>query len=124
MPSPRKVAFGLAVLLCVGNLWTTFFRSGIPLGIEGRVDSLETRTEKHPGVDDVHLVGVGGRVLHLDKAFVQQLAVGDTLRKRPWSTSARVGGKTLKLGASRDFYGMVVAMLLLTGTAWLVTTRR
>lgn len=111
------------VLLCLGNLWTTFLRSGIPLGIDGRVDSIEIRNEKHPGVDDVHLVGVGGRVLHLDKAFVQQLEEGDTVRKRPWSTSGKVGGKTLKLGASRDFYGMVFAMVLVAGTAWLVTTR-
>lgn len=112
------------VLLCVGNLWTTFFRSGIPLGIDGRVDSLEIRHEKHPGVDDVHLVGVGGRVLHLDKAMAEQLEVGDTLTKSPWSTSAKVGAKTLKLGASRDFYGMVFVMALLTGTALFVTSRR
>jgi hypothetical protein len=115
---------GLLALLAVGNLWATFHRSGIPVGLAGRVERIEVRREKHPGLDDVHLVTVAGQVIHLDAEVAALLQVGDEVRKSGWSASLTTPSGTFRLTPSRDFWRMLRAMPLLFGGALLLLRGR
>jgi hypothetical protein len=97
-------------LLALGNLWSTFHRSGIPVALTGRVERVEVRREKHPGLDDVHLVTISGRRIHLDADVAALVQEGDEVRKPAWSTHLTTPRGTSRIGLSRDFRRMIVAM--------------
>ena len=61
MRSPRWWVLAVVVALAAANVWVTFRRSGIPASLDGTVDRIEVRPEKHPGLDDVHLVTIAGK---------------------------------------------------------------
>lgn len=123
MRSPSALLLALAAVLCCGNLWVTFHRSGIPVALDGYVERIEVRREKHPGLDDVHLVKVAGSVTHLDANVAGLLHEGDRLDKRAWSTELVTPRGTRRLGLSRDFWRMLIAMPLLAGLAVLLLRR-
>lgn len=77
------LAFGLALV----NLTVTLHRSMIPVSVDGRITDMELRREKHPGVDDVHLLHVDGRRLHVDAAVAEALRPGLRMEKEVFSTT-------------------------------------
>ena len=123
--SPRIVIGILLVVLCAGNLIETFRRSAIPLRLGGAVDTIEVRREKHPGVDDVYLLWMQGRGIHVDAEVAKELRQGDRISKSPWSAALHTPRGITYLEVSKDFRGMVGAMLVvgLVGT-WLLIRRR
>ncbi len=121
---PRFLLLALCGGLALGNLWTTFCRSGIPVGLSGVVESVEVRREKHPGLDDVWLVRVGGREVHLDAEVASLVRLGDGLRKPAWSAELVTPRGTFGVSVSKDFRRMAVAMPLLIGLAVFLCWRR
>lgn len=124
MRSPSTWLLLLLVGCCVGNLWTTFQRSGIPLAFEGVVQQIEVRAEKHAGVDDVHLVTIGGATWHLDATIASRIEIGDRVAKSVFSTRLEVGDRVLHLHPDRDFWRMVVALPVVLVGGWLLLRRR
>ena len=120
MRSPSAYLFALAALLALGNLWFTFHRSGIPVSLTGTVERVEVRQEKHPGLDDVHLVTISGREIHLDAEVASLVEPGDEIQKGQWSTSLTTSRATRGIRPSKDFWRMVLAMPLLVGLAALL----
>jgi hypothetical protein len=113
LPSPKAavvILVAVALALAIGNSYETFRRSTIPLGIEGSVESLEVRREKHPGVDDVHLLVVQGKTIHVDAEVASVLNRGAELQKDAWSPSLRIDQVSHQLSPSRDSRGMLVVM--------------
>lgn len=102
----------IGVMLVGGNLYETLRRSTIPLALDGEVTDIELLQEKHPGIDDVHLVHMEDRTLHVDASVAERVTVGDSLHKSAWSTSLVVGSNELRLEPSRDFRGMLVVMVI------------
>ncbi len=113
MRSPRRYLLVVVLVLAAGNLWATFHRSGIPVGLTGRVERVEVRHEKHPGLDDVHLVTISGRETHLDADVASWVREGDEVCKRAWSVELTTPRGVRRLGVSRDFGRMAVAMPLM-----------
>ncbi|RNL62649.1 hypothetical protein EFK50_12900 [Nocardioides marmoriginsengisoli] len=114
MRSPRSFWAALTLLL-VGvafaalAAWSMVARSTIPLALDGTVTSIELRHEKHPGVDDVWMVGFdddGPR--HLDRAVAALLTEGDRVRKDAWSRTLVVDGETHDVALSDDARRMLV----------------
>ena len=124
MRSPSSWLLAVAVVLAAGNLWATFRRSGIPLALDGRVERIDVRQEKHPGVDDVPIVTIAGREIHLDPKVAAQIRKGDTLSKAAWSAELATPRGTVQLSTSRDFRRMLIAMPLLVVLAVSVRGRR
>lgn len=110
----------LVLLLGLSNLWTTLHRSGFPVRMEGTVSRIEIRHEKHPTWDDVYLVWLGRRAVHLDMPIAQALRVGDRVSKRRWEFHMETPRGRLPLSVSKDFKGMAVLMPLLLLLAWLL----
>jgi hypothetical protein len=102
----------MGVVLVLGNLAVPLLRSTIPLGLDGTVTKIQNRVEKHPGIDDVHLVTIGGQTLVMDRAVAGHLDVGDTVQKDAWSRTLRTQRETVKLSPSSDVWGMVITMPL------------
>lgn len=99
--------------LCLGNLWFTLVRSTIPLELDGKVEAVEVLTEKHPGLDDVYIVQIGDREIHVDEAVANNLRVGDQIQKNSWTyeiLNLSDAGNSIRLSPSRDFWGMVKTM--------------
>ena len=121
MRSHRVPLAVLLVLLCGANLAVTFLRSGIPHELRGRVDGFERMVEKHPGLDDVYLVQIEGRTIHLDTELACLFIPGTVVEKPAWGTQMQLRGRPVKLKPSRDFRGMAVVMplALLLGLALL-----
>lgn len=88
-------------------------RSAVPLSFDGPVEKIEVRREKHPGLDDVHLVTIGGRTLHVDAGVAGTLREGDRASKHAWSWRLSTPRGEVTLGLSNDARGMLVAMPLL-----------
>ena len=111
MRSPRVALLALTVALCVGNLTFTFWRSTIPLALEGTVQSIEFLTEKNPGIDDVHVLEIDDEEFHIDKALAGQLTANVHISKDAWSSELTVGkgdiARTVNLEPSQDFKGML-----------------
>ena len=99
------------------NIGATVHRSLIPVELRGRITSVEVRHEKHPGVDDVWLIGVGQRRLHTDAATAKQLTEGTTVAKKAWSRTLTAHGRPLPLRLSRDAVGMLWVMPLAVAAA-------
>lgn len=101
--------------------WSLAARSAIPSRVDGTVTSIETRHEKHPGVDDVWIVSVDGEPRQLDAALAQALSVGDHVAKERWQTHLEVDGEEHALRLSHDCRAMLllapVVLLVATGLA-------
>ncbi len=113
MLTPKKFLQFLIVGLALGNLYTTLHRSGIPLGLDGVITRIEIRHEKHPGVDDVPLIWLGNRAVHLDPEAARELRPGEKIFKRPMESSLQTPRGPVRLHPSRDFKGMAVLMPLI-----------
>lgn len=112
LASPGFVIASLAVVLCIANLAVTLHRSLIPISLEGVITDVEIRFEKHRGVDDVYLISVNDRRLHVDASAGAALKVGDHVRKRPLSPVLETPRGKVPLRPSRDFTRMLVVMPL------------
>ena len=95
------VAATVVVFAGVGA-WSAWARSSIPMAIDAEVTSLEVRTEKHPGVDDVWLVGLDGETHHLDAAVARRLPVGARVSKDRFARAMTVDGDRVELAPSDD----------------------
>ena len=102
----------LAVGLAAGNYWTATHRSTIPLSLNGTVTKTEQRFEKHHGKDDVYLLWIDDVEYQVDRTLFEEVAQGDTLQKSAWSKQVLVGGRSVTLGYSKDWSGMLIAMPL------------
>lgn len=124
----RWVLVALALLFVGGNIAVTLHRSLIPVAVDGVVEDVEVRQEKHPGIDDVWLIHVAGRRLHVDAGLATQLSEGQHIAKDAWQRRLTVDGTTAPLGLSSDALGMLWLMpLLLIGVVillWSPASRR
>jgi hypothetical protein len=116
--SPRTISvlvlLAIATLLAGANVWFAAARSLIPLEVDGVVVRKEIRREKHPGRDDVWLIGMRGQsLMQVDQAVFDHVAVGDHLRKQRWSRSLDNNAQPFDLDWSADTRGMVWAMPLI-----------
>lgn len=115
----------LVVAMCLANLWVLLLRSGIPYSLEGTVTDIQVRTEKLAGIDDVWIVTVGDRQLHLDYDLARALRKDHEIRKGAWSTSVEIESRPdIHLQPSRDFWGMVPTSIVVVGAMWLLGRRR
>jgi hypothetical protein len=122
--SRRVVVLVAVAAFALGNLAVTLLRSTIPIALNGPVTHLETRAEKHPGVDDVHLLTVGGRKLQIDAAVADRLRVGDVIDKRGWSRTLHTPRGDVRLEPSADVWGMAVAMPIVCAVSTILAVRR
>lgn len=107
------VLFTIGLVLAAGNLWYAASRSLIPWALDNRVERTELRWEKHPGLDDVHLIWLdNGRELQVDANISTALTEGVRVQKAAWSRAIQVDGHTVPLEWSADFWGMVKCMPL------------
>lgn len=102
--------FFLLLIFCGLNLAETLGRSAIPFSLQGEIRNLETRHEVEPGVDDVHLLTVGNRVLQIDTELAGQLQIGDRISKKRWAGSLQTPRGRVRLTLSQDFRGMLAVM--------------
>ena len=100
----------VGLVLVLGNFYETLLRSTIPVAMDGTITAVELRREKHPGIDDVHLVHTGKDTYHVDAAVALHLDTGDAIQKSAWSRSLLVDDEEVHLEPSRDFRGMLVVM--------------
>ncbi len=111
------ILFGVGILLLTYDLWCTHVRSLIPISMAAeKVVVMETRTEKHPGSDDVCLIQTHSNSFaltyatrHIDSAIHQSLAVGDILNKNAGETFLTVNDEKVALKYSADATGMLRA---------------
>jgi hypothetical protein len=96
----------MAVMFAVANVAITIHRSLIPVALDGVIETIEVRHEKHPGVDDVWLVSVGGRRLHVDAPTARRLAEGQRLSKTAFQRRLSVDGAVVPLRLSPDAVAM------------------
>ena len=114
------------VLFAALAAWSLAVRSTIPMALDGTVTSIETRHEKHPGVDDVWLVAFDGDQRHLDAEIAEGLSVGDHVAKERWDTRVEVNGEARSLHLSNDSRAMLflAPILALTAAVLAVPQRR
>ncbi|MGH2820078.1 MAG: hypothetical protein ACRDJ5_05450, partial [Actinomycetota bacterium] len=110
MRSYKAAILLLVVALGIGNIAVTLHRSAIPPALRGRISSIQSRFEKHPGVDTVHLVTVRGETMQVDEYLALRLDEGDRVEKPAWATEIEVNGEPVALHTSRDFERMLVAV--------------
>lgn len=111
-----RLLFFLLLIFCGLNLAETLGRSAIPFSLQGKIRNLETRREVEPGVDDVHLLTVGNRVLQIDAELAEQLQIGDWISKKGWERSLQTPRGRVQLTFSQDFRGMEIVIPWLLGT--------
>ncbi len=110
---PVAVVATTGVGLAAGNLWFTAARSTIPLALDADVVKREVRAEKHPGVDDVHLLHfTDGTLRQVDQPVYAVASHGARLQKTAGSRRLHIDGNGQDLIWSRDFVGMTRAMPL------------
>lgn len=119
----------IVLALCAGNLWFTLARSTIPFELNGKVESVDVLTEKHPGLDDVYLVRIGDREIQVDEAVARSLRVGDHIRKDSWTweiLNLSDVGTSIRLTPSKDFWGMgrTMPVVLIAASLVLFTGRK
>lgn len=104
----------LLIVLCATNLVVTLVRSTIPISIEGQLEDIEFLTEENPGIDDIYVLHIDDRQVHVDRAVAKQLASGVHVSKDAWSNDLTVGrfqnARTVEVGPSDDFIGMLFVM--------------
>ena len=118
MRTASRILFLLLLSFCGLNLAETLGRSALPFSLQGEVRRLETRFEMTPGVDDVHLLWVGDRVLQIDAELAEKLQEGDAISKRAWERSLQTPRGRIPLAPSKDFWGMLVVMPWLLICGW------
>jgi hypothetical protein len=120
MRLPSLLLLTGAVLLAGANIWITLSRSTIPLALDGEIREVEVRLEKNPGIDDVYLVSVDGRRIHVDRAVGIRLRSGMQVSKAAWDRVLRTSRGPVPLRPSQDTRRMVAAMpLIVLATALL-----
>lgn len=132
MRSPDRraaaVLLVLAAAFAVIAVTATISRSLIPRAMDGTVDRVEVRTEKHPGIDDVWLVHVNGDVIHVDATTATDLEQGAELQKAAWSRTLTVDGQAIDLHLSHDartmLWVMPLTLLCVAGAAMADSRRR
>ena len=111
MRSPERraaaVLLALAVAFAVTAVVATVNRSLIPRGLNGTVERIEVRTEKHVGIDDVWLVLIDRDVIHVDAATAAHLKEGATVQKDAWGTTLTIDGQARDLRLSDDARAML-----------------
>jgi hypothetical protein len=101
----------------VFNLYVLITRSLIPVSVDGVVTGTEVRIEKIPGTDDVHIVVIDGRQIHVDSYIEGALSKGERVSKSAFSTILDTSDGPLSLRPSTEFWRMLIvmpAMLALT----------
>jgi hypothetical protein len=115
----------LIATLCAGALWSLFLRSGIPYELDGTVVDIEVGTEKLAGIDDVWIVQIDERRVHLDYPFARALVRNQLIHKGAWSRTADiVAGDDIHLTPSREFWGMAATAAVLAATLWALARMR
>jgi hypothetical protein len=104
------ILLAVVLALAMGNLWFTLLRSGIPRAFAGTVERIELREEKPGADDDVYLVTVGARTMHLDAEVARELRERESISKRAWSAEIRTPRGPIRLHPSHDVVGMAVVM--------------
>ena len=108
--------------LCVLNLYVLIYRSLIPVSVDGVVTGTEVRIEKLPGTDDVHIVVVDGRQIHVDPSIEGALSKGERVSKAAFSTSLETSDGPLPLRPSTGFWRMLIVMpAMLALTLWVLS---
>ena len=102
----------LALAFAALNIAAMLGRSLIPRSLDAAVERIEVRPEKRPGVDDVWLVHLDGRAVHVDAEIAEGLRAGDRLSKVAWSPTLRIDESTARLALSRDARGMLWVMVV------------
>ena len=111
------VLLGAAVLFALIGIGAAVNRSLIPRSVEATVDRVEVRREKRPGVDDVWLIHLDGRPVHVDRATAERLSQGQRLRKGAWDTQLTADDERIELALSADARAMLAVMTLTVGAA-------
>ncbi|HVM16808.1 MAG TPA: hypothetical protein VM290_04460 [Gaiellaceae bacterium] len=83
------------------------------VAVAGVVTRIEVRHEKRPPVDDVHLLHLDGRVVHVDGRVADAVRVGDRVEKGVLETRLRVEGEAVPLAPSVDLRRSLVALPVL-----------
>lgn len=132
MRSRRSLRAALVLLLtglafATLAAWSMASRSTIPIALDGRVTAIDVRHEKHPGVDDVWLVGIDGHARHVDHAVARLLHEGAQVRKDAWDRTMSIDGVTHRLELSADARRMLLlapAMALAFAVLTVAVARR
>jgi hypothetical protein len=120
--SPRIVLVLGTLALCVFNLYVLIHRSLIPVSVDGLVTGTEVRIEKLPGTDDVHIVVIDGRQIHVDPPIEGALLNGERVRKSAFSTRLETSEGPLPLRPSTEFWRMLIVMpAMLVLTLWVLS---
>jgi len=112
------------LLLALGTWLTVCDRALIRPGLDAGVLVKEIRTEKHPPLDDVHILVLedesGVRVeRRVDGNLFDSMDEGDRLHKEAWSHDLSVSGRTLPLRLSSESRGTALAMTAIAAIALL-----
>ena len=124
--SAATLIVAAAVALALLALAATASRGLFGVGFDGEVARIEVRHEKHPPIDDVHLVHVGGDTTHVDRGLAAQLRPRDEIRKARLDRRVVVNGRSIDLRASRDLRraGLAMPLMLLLTIAVLAVRHR
>jgi len=104
---------GTSIALALLGLAAMASRGLYGVALDGRVERIEIRHEKHPPIDDVHLVYVNGDSTHVDRQLARQFSRGVPLHKGRLDNSVTIGGRTVDLRASTDLRRAAVVMPLM-----------
>ena len=110
MRSAKYAILLLITVLGTFDLWHAWQRTAIPLAIDGTVECVEVRPEKHAGCDDVHLVTIDGRVWHLDPLVGKRLVRGDVIHKLAYDRTLETPRGKVQLEPSADVRGMLIVL--------------
>lgn len=125
MRSPKVVLALGTLVLCVFNLYVLIHRSLIPVSVDGVVTGTEIRIEKLPGTDDVHIVVIDGRQIHVNPSIEGALSRGERVSKPAFSTSLQTSDGPLRLRPSTEFWRMLLLMpAMLALTVWVLSLGR
>jgi hypothetical protein len=113
----------LAFVLATFAAWQLADRGLWLRDLRDTVDRVEVRQEKHPPVDNVHLVHLeGGDVLHVDADIANELGPGSRLRARA-ARSLTVDDRILERTPSHDLKAAAVVLPLMVLLVVLVACR-
>ena len=109
----------LVLLGCLANIVITMRRSLFLVELDGRVERIEVRAEKHPGFDDIYLIDFGSGARVVDAAIAQNLAQQGLVTKNRMDSYLASNGSKVPTPLSRDTKGMLIAMPLVSLVAWI-----
>jgi hypothetical protein len=121
---PKLAVVAGAAAFCLLNLWVTFHRSLIPVGLNGVVTEIETRFEKDPGTDDVVLIHVDDEAIQVDPQVARRLDEGQRVSKLPFTTAIETSSGYVRLRPSTDFKRMLFVMPAMLALIVYALTRR